>query len=234
MEHLSRHFIIAGASSGIGLSMARELLAGGHQVTGLSRTPGELAGTQGYTHAFHDFLSQDPLPPIDKPSDGIAYCPGSITLKPLARLSRSDVQGDFELNAVGAFEFVRKYLENMKDARPGAVLLFSSVAASTGLPYHVSIAMAKGAVEGLVKALAAELAPGIRVNAIAPSLTDTPLARQLLNSESKMAANSERHPLKTIGRAEDLAALGCQLLTGSPWMTGQVIPVNGGLGTIIR
>ncbi|AWH87054.1 oxidoreductase [Flavobacterium album] len=234
MEDLSKHFIIAGASSGIGLSMARALTASGHRVTGLSRTPGELEGTPGYTHVFHDFLSPDPLPAIAGPADGIAYCPGSITLKPLARLSRTDITNDFELNAMGAFLFVRQYIENMKDAGSGAVLLFSSVAASTGLPYHASIAMAKGAIEGLVKALAAELAPQIRVNAIAPSLTDTPLAKQLLNSDAKIAANAERHPLKSIGRAEDIAELGCQLLTGSPWMTGQVISVNGGLGTILR
>lgn len=226
-------FIIGGASSGIGLELAK-ILVKDNIVYGLSRTAGELNGNENYRHLPVDFLSGETLPEIDANVRGLIYCPGSITLKPLERISVSDIDRDFAINAKGAFSFVKKYLPNVKHTPNAGVLLFSTVAVQTGLPYHVSVAMAKGAVEGLTRALAAELSPAVRVNAIAPSLTDTPLAGALLNSEAKVEANKQRHPLKDIGSAREIALFAHHLLTQSTWITGQVFGINGGMGAVIK
>ncbi len=233
MEHSPKNYIIAGASSGIGLELARMLLQDGHTVYGISRNPGPLGGEKGYTHLEHDFLSDAPMPEIAVQAGGLVFCPGSIVLKPVERLTMQDIDTAFSLNARAAFLFTKKYLPNVRQSGDASIVLFSTVAVQTGLPYHAAIAMAKGAVEGLTRSLAAELAPGIRVNAIAPSLTDTPLAATLLNTEAKAEANRMRHPLKSIGKATDIAGLAYHLLTQYQWATGQVFGFNGGLGTIM-
>ncbi|WP_219928750.1 SDR family NAD(P)-dependent oxidoreductase [Flavobacterium pallidum] len=138
------------------------------------------------------------------------------------------------LNAIGAFNVIKAYKSNLQQGNDPAIVLFSSVAAGKGMPFHTGVSMSKGAVEGLTLALAAELSPKIRVNCIAPSLTDTSLAEPLLNSEAKRVSNAERHPLKRIGIADGIADLALFLLAESKWMTGQVIGLNGGLGTIIK
>ena len=229
----SKTYIIAGASSGIGLELAR-ILVNTNIVYGISRTPGELQHHENYRHLSYDFLTGEKLPDISANADGLIYCPGSITLKPLERLSVTDIDNDFTINAKGAFTFIQKYKGNIKNSPNASILLFSSVAVQTGLPYHISIAMAKGAVEGLTRALAAELSPTVRVNAIAPSLTDTPLASVLLNSEAKIEANKQRHPLKNIGSPQEIALFAHHLLTQSTWITGQIFGINGGMGTIIK
>ncbi len=229
----AKNYLIAGASSGIGLELAKLLIASGHHVTGLSRNAGELEHHAQYRHITHDFNSGEKLPDIDGPLEGIAYCPGSITLKPFNLITEKDIDDDFRINAKGAFFFVKEYASKLKSGENPSVVLFSSVAASTGFPYHSSIAMAKGAVEGLARSLAAELAPAIRVNCIAPSLTDTPLASQILGSEAKRQANKERHPLKNIGDAGDIAEMAAFLLQAK-WVTGQIIGINGGMGSLIK
>ncbi|MFL9838520.1 SDR family oxidoreductase [Flavobacterium sp. ST-75] len=229
----SKTYIVAGASSGIGLELAKTLVKN-NIVYGISRTPGELQHHENYRHILFDFLTDENLPDISANANGLIYCPGSITLKPLERLSVSDIDNDFTINAKGAFSFVKKYTNNIKNSTNASILLFSSVAVQTGLPYHISIAMAKGAVEGLTRALAAELSPTVRVNAIAPSLTNTPLAGALLNSEAKIEANKQRHPLKNIGSPREIALFANHLLTQSTWITGQVFGINGGMGTIIK
>lgn len=234
MSVMDKTYIIAGASSGIGLALAQKMLENGHRVYALSRSAGELANHPKYSHIAFDFSSQGILPEIAEKADALVYCPGSITLKPLARLTAADIDNDFMINARSAFLFIQKYLANIKDSQDASILLFSSVAAQTGLPFHSSIAMAKGAVEGLTRSLAAELSPGIRVNAIAPSLTDTPLAAALLNSEARMEGNIQRHPLKAIGAPNEIASFAYHLLQESKWATGQVFGINGGLGTIIK
>ncbi|GLB49386.1 SDR family NAD(P)-dependent oxidoreductase [Neptunitalea lumnitzerae] len=226
-------YLIAGASSGIGLELAK-LLSKDHVVYGISRTAGELVTNENYKHIPFDFASDAPLPEIPDTIDGLVYCPGSITLKPLERLSGTDIDKDFTINARGAFLFVKKYIKNLKQSAQPSIVLFSSVAVQTGLPYHVSIAMAKGAIEGLTRSLAAELSPKVCVNAIAPSLTATPLASALLNNKAKIEANKQRHPLKNIGSAQEIATFAHHLLTQSTWVTDQVFGLNGGLGTLIK
>ncbi|MCW4469649.1 SDR family oxidoreductase [Flavobacterium sp. MFBS3-15] len=210
------------------------MLREGSTVYGISRTPGPLDGKPNYTHLPHDFLGDGELPEVPSNANGIAYCPGSIVLKPFERLTRQDIVEAITLNATSAFWFARRYLTNIRGANDASVLLFSTVAVQSGLPYHTGVAMAKGAVEGLTRALAAELAPGIRVNAIAPSLTDTPLAAGLLNSDAKAASAAARHPLAAIGTASEVALLGYHVMTQYRWLTGQVLGINGGLGTLIR
>jgi NAD(P)-dependent dehydrogenase (short-subunit alcohol dehydrogenase family) len=137
------------------------------------------------------------------------------------------------LQVVGAVKAIQGILPNLKQAENASVVLFSTVAVQSGFNFHTQVSASKGAIEGLTRALAAELAPGIRVNCIAPSLTDTPLAGKLLNSDEKKEANAQRHPLKRIGTPSDIASMAAFLLSGaSSWMTGQVLHVDGGMSSI--
>lgn len=163
--------------------------------------------------------------------DGLVYCPGSITLKPFKMLDESTFRDDMEVNFFGLLRVVRALQNRL--AEGSNVLFFSTVAASTGMPYHTSVAAAKGAVEGFARALAAELAPKVRVNVIAPSLVDTPLSSRLLNSDKKKEKMAERHPLKRVGRPGDIAGLAVFLLTSEDhWITGQVLGVDGGISSL--
>ncbi|MFN3311595.1 MAG: SDR family NAD(P)-dependent oxidoreductase, partial [Thermomonas sp.] len=169
------------------------------------------------------------------PLSGLAYAIGSITLKPFARLTAADFQRDFQINAAAAALAVQAALPALRAAPGGraSVVLFSSVAASRGFALHASIGMAKAAVEGLTRALAAELAPAVRVNAIAPSLLDTPLAQGIAGNARLREAIAAMHPLGRIGRAEDAAALAAFLLSAqADWITGQVLGVDGGRGAV--
>ncbi len=218
--------LIIGGNSGIGEKLARQLQQSGHQVLTASREP------SAFPHQSYNATSGDTLELPDQ-LDGLVYCPGSINLKPFHRLSREEMVAEFELSAVGAATTLQQALPALKRADSASVVLFSSVAVQTGLPFHASIAMAKGAVEGLTRSLAAELAPGIRVNAIAPSLTDTPLAAKLVDTEAKHQASADRHPLKRIGKPEELASLAAWLLSdASRFVTGQIIHADGGLGSV--
>jgi NAD(P)-dependent dehydrogenase (short-subunit alcohol dehydrogenase family) len=232
----TNNYIIIGGSSGIGLEITRRLSAQGHRVWVGSRTAGSLAELERVTHFTFDVL-QDPLSSDLLPDmiHGLVYCPGTIRLRPLRGLKEDDFLLDYRLNLLGAVKSIQACLTGMKRSKNGAaIVLFSTVAVQTGLPFHASIASAKGAVEGLTRSLAAELAPKIRVNAVAPSLTDTPLAAQLLSSDDKRSASAKRHPLKRIGTPEDIANTALFLLEdSSAWMTGQIIGVDGGLGTVL-
>ncbi|OYU81864.1 MAG: oxidoreductase [Flavobacterium sp. BFFFF1] len=228
-------YIIAGASSGIGSELAKILTDLGNNIVALSRSAGNLGGLQNCRFIPYDFTSGDALPEVTGPVNGIIYCPGSINLKPFQRFTEQDFAADFQLNVLGAVRLIKGYLPNLKQAENPGIVLFSSVAVGTGMSFHSSIAASKAAVEGLTRSLAAELAPVIRVNCIAPSLTDTPLAGQLLNSEAKREANADKHPLKQIGQPEDIAAMAAYLLSDqAKWITGQVIGINGGMGTLMR
>ena len=164
--------------------------------------------------------------------DGLVYCPGTIRLRPFERLTDAEWQEDLDLNLLGAVRAIRGALKALRQAESASIVLFSSVAAGTGLPFHASIAAAKGAVEGMTRALAAELAPRIRVNALAPTITDTALAQRLLGTPEKRAAAAERHPLKTIGTPDDIARAALWLLEDARLTTGQVLNLDGGLASI--
>ena len=223
------HYLIIGSSHGIGAALAETLRLAGHTVTGMSRTPGETAVDH---HTAHDVLSEDwSTVPVPESLDGLVYCPGSINLKPFRGLKDQHYRDDFEINVVGAARALRHFLPALKKGQSPGVVLFSTVAVNQGMPFHASVAAAKGAVEGLTKSLAAELAPTIRVNCVAPSLTNTPLAEGLLNNERKQESANERHPLKRFGQSQDLAQAAAFLLENT-WTTGQILHVDGGLSTV--
>jgi len=164
---------------------------------------------------------------------GLVYCPGTINLRAFSSLNPAAFRDELEINLIGAVKSIQAALKALKKTPGSSIVLFSTVAVSQGMPFHSGIAAAKGAVEGLTRSLAAELAPGIRVNCIAPSLTDTPLAARLLNSDEKREAAANRHPLKKVGTADELAALANFLLsTDAAWITGQVIHADGGMSSV--
>ena len=222
--------LIIGGSHGISKCLADRLQSSGIQTLTASRTAS--SHCNGAQHQIFDAANPTALNLPDQ-LDGIVYAPGSITLKPFHRLSEEDMLTEFKLNALGAAQVIQQCLPALKKSPAASVVLFSTVAVQTGLPFHASIAMAKGAIEGLTRSLAAELSPSIRVNAIAPSLTDTPLAENLINSDAKRQASAERHPLKTIGEADDIAALAQFLVSDeSKFITGQIIQADGGMGSV--
>jgi NAD(P)-dependent dehydrogenase (short-subunit alcohol dehydrogenase family) len=228
---MSRAILLIGGNSGIGFATARLLLAQGDSVIAAARTPEPLAQLGIPVQPF-DALNPSPLE-LPESLDGLVYFPGRIALKPFHRLTAEDFLNDFRVNCLGAVSAIQSALPALKASPSASIVLFSSVAAAQGLPFHASISAAKGAVEGLALSLAAELAPRIRVNVIAPSLTDTPLAGSLLSSEVKRESAAKRHPLQQVGDPEDVAKLAVFLLSdAAKFMTGQVLRPDGGLSSI--
>lgn len=229
-----KSYLIIGASSGIGKSLAEILAKSGDQVFG---TYFETEVT-----SAHSNLSYSPLNVLDESwnldflpeaLDGFVYCPGSINLKPFARIKPQEFLEDYQLQVVGLIKILQAVLPKIKASKNSSIVLFSTVAVQTGFPFHTQVASSKGAIEGLTKSLAAELAPHSRVNAIAPSITDTPLAGKILNSDEKKEANAQRHPLKKIGTPEDIAEMAAFLLSDkSSWITGQILHVDGGISQL--
>lgn len=226
-------YLLVGGTSGIGLETTK-LLSQSNKVIVLSRTNRNLDGLSNIEfHSADVTKSIDDLPQIEDSLDGLVYCPGTINLKPLKSLKLEDFQNDFEVNLLGAVKVINKYFNNLKSANKASIVLFSTVAVQTGMPYHASIASAKGAVEGLTRTLAAEFAPNIRVNCIAPSITNTPLAEKLLNNETKVKSSEDRHPLKRIGSAAEIAhAVEFLLSEKSGFITGQIIKIDGGISSV--
>jgi NAD(P)-dependent dehydrogenase (short-subunit alcohol dehydrogenase family) len=230
-KKMQKTYVVVGASSGIGLEIATQLLAQNHRVIGLSRTQPTHPGIEYYPYNVTQ-PNLDDLPQLAT-IDGLVYAPGTINLKPFRSLKRPQFQADLEVNLLGAIDLIQWALQGLQSATHPAVLFFSTVAVQQGMPFHASIAAAKGAVEGLTRSLAAEWAPKIRVNAIAPSLTDTPLADRLLNSDAKREAAAKRHPLQRVGTPQDLATAALYLLSeNASWITGQIIPVDGGMSSL--
>lgn len=228
-------YVVVGGSSGIGYDITTRLVEKGAGVLVVSRSADNISGMPGVTHLALDISRQDlDVEQLPASIQGLAYCPGSIRLRPFHRLREADFMSDWQLNVMGAVKSIQACLPGMKKAdTPASIVLFSTVAVATGMPFHASIATAKGALEGLTRSLAAEFAPKIRINAIAPSLTDTNLARTLLSDDGKRKAAAERHPLKRFGSAGDIAAAAIFLLEDSAaWITGQVLAVDGGMGAV--
>ena len=226
-------YVVFGGSRGIGAALVSILLKDGHAVLNASRNDSE-ENHVNLSHHSLDVLEQnwDSLPALQE-IHGLAYCPGSIDLKPLRRVSVEDMEEAMDVNLYGALKAIQWAYPVMRKTPNAAVVLFSTVAVSQGMPFHTVVASAKGAVEGFTKSLAAEFAPKVRVNCIAPSLTDTELAGDLLRDDKRREASAERHPLKRIGQREDIAHA-AQYLLGeeSSWVTGQVLHVDGGMSSI--
>ncbi len=222
--------LIIGASSGIGKALANKLIKQRETVISISRNLPDAS----FSHFYqHDILSNEEMPKLDGTIDGLVYCPGSINLKPFRALKKQDFLDDLELNVLGAIKAIQSYTPNLQQSKKPSIVLFSTVAVQTGMPFHSTVSISKGAIEGLTKALAAEFSPKIRVNCIAPSLTQTAMAEKLINTPEKLEASNNRHALKRIGDPMDLANTAEFLLSeNSSWVTGQVIHVDGGMSTI--
>jgi len=225
-----KNILLIGGSHGIGLSIVKEL-QDTHQLFVASRTEEDLQH-ENITHIPFD-VTTDVLDTSVLPEklDGFVYCPGSINLKPFKMMSLDTIKDDLELNFFSMVKVVKEIISKMDEG--SSMVFFSTIAVGTGMPFHTSVSAAKGAIEGFAKSLAAEYAPKVRVNVVAPSLVDTPLAKRLLSNDKKREMMSERHPLKRVGNADDIANAAVFLLSGkSTWMTGQVIGVDGGLSTL--
>lgn len=220
--------LIIGGSKGIG-SAILDMLKETHTVINMSRTaPVDHANVK---HYEVDVLT-DELPDLEGVLDGLVFCPGSINLKPITRLSLDDFKADFELNVLSAVKVIKKYIHLLGNGG-ASVVLFSTVATQLGMPFHASVAASKSAVEGLVKSLAAEYATKIRFNGIAPTVTDTSLAERLLRNDRQREHMEMRHPLKKYLDPKEVAGLACYLLSDqSSSISGQIIPLDAGIVTM--
>jgi NAD(P)-dependent dehydrogenase (short-subunit alcohol dehydrogenase family) len=227
----NKEILIVGGRTGISENLLKKLCETGASVTCATRNVDALPDMGQRTIAY-DACAPSSLE-LPERLDGVVYCPGTISLKPFQRLTREDFQQDMNVNFYGAVDILQQCFKSLKKSPSASVVLFSTVAVQTGMGFHASIASAKGAVEGLTRSLAAEWAPKVRVNAIAPSLTNTPLAASILSSEEKIAAAKQRHPSKSIGDLEDIASLVMFLLSEqSKFMTGQILGMDGGMSSI--
>ena len=228
----NKNILIIGGSSGIGLALA-DLLSSSNNIYVASRSSDNLAGLNAH-HINFDATSESlDASLLPEKLDGFVYCPGSINLRPFKGLSVEAFEKDFQINVTGAINSLKNVLGNLSASGNASIVFFSTVAVQTGMPFHSSVAASKGAIEGLTRSLAAEFAPKIRVNAIAPSLVNTPLASKFLNNDTKLEKANERHPLGRIGSAKEIAQAAAFLLgEESSWMTGRVLQLDGGIGNL--
>ena len=229
----NKNILVIGGSSGIGLALVT-LLSPDNNVYVASRSSERINGLKvNYIpfDATKDTIDTSLLP---ETLDGFVYCPGSINLRPFKGLKIEAFTDDFEINVMGAVKSLKSVLGLLlASTKASSVVFYSTVAVQTGMPFHSSISASKGAIEGLTRSLAAEFAPKIRVNAIAPSIVDTPLASKFLNNDVKMEKANERHPLGRIGTAKELADVTAFLLGDqSSWMTGRILQIDGGIGNL--
>ena len=227
-----KNYLIIGGSSGIGKEIS-ELLSKENIVFSTSRN--ELnESNENIRHIKYDVLEDD-LDPGLLPNqiDGFVYCPGTINLRPFRSLKLETFRSDLELNLIGAIKTLQIILNRLQQSPSSSIIFYSTVAVKTGMPFHSSVSSSKSALEGLTKSLAAEFAPKIRVNCIAPSIVNTPLANKFLNTEDKIEKAAARHPLNKIGTAKEIAQLTQYLLDEkSKWITGQIINIDGGISSV--
>jgi 3-oxoacyl-[acyl-carrier protein] reductase len=227
------HFVIVGGSKGIGLGIVKRLARDGNSVTVLSRTGDNLQGLNGVQHIAFDVTLDAPIANLPAEIHGLVYCPGSLNLRSFRSLSPDIFRQDFEINVIGAVKVIQAAMGGLKEAGRSSVVLFSTVAVGQGMFAHASIAASKGAIEGLTRTLAAELSPEVRVNCLAPALTNTALTQKFFADPAKAAGMGEKYPLGRTGTVDDLAAMACFLLgPESSWITGQVIGIDGGMASI--
>ena len=227
------NYLIIGGSSGIGKSLVAQLKGSNNNIFATYMNTSLSAEESGVIYHAVDISKDFNLDFLPDTLDGMAYCPGRINLKPFHRIPPESFMEDYNIQVMGAVRSIQKALPALKNSEDASIVLFSTVAVQNGFNFHSQISASKGAIEGLTRALAAEFAPGLRVNCIAPSLTDTPLVSKLLNSDAKRKMNEERHPLKRIGRSEDIASMASFLLSDkSGWITGQIMHVDGGMSSI--
>jgi len=220
--------LIVGGSKGIGAAIVANELKH-REVINLSRTAPEPISN--LTHQTLDILTDD-LPEVEGITS-LVYCPGSINLKPISSLKLDDFRSDFEINLVGAVKTIKHYFKSMKKAENASIVLFSTVAVTQGMPFHASVSAAKAAIEGLTKSLAAEFAPKIRVNCIAPTITQTGLAAGILRNEEAIQRLKDRHPLKAILDAQEVADLASYLISPkAKAITGQVFNIDAGMSAL--
>ena len=221
-----KNIVVIGGSKGIGSAIVSSLVSE-NRVFNISRTSPENSH-QNLIHYSCNVLTDD-LPEIEA-IDTLIYCPGSINLKPISRLSLEDFREDFEINVIGAVKTIQQYLPKLKKGNAPSILLFSTVASKLGMPYHASVAASKSAIEGLTKSLGAELAPTIRVNSIAPTVTDTTLAAKLLRNDKMVENIKERHPLKKFLNPEEVANMAVFLTSeNAASISGQIFEMDCGI-----
>ena len=221
-----KNFLIIGGTKGIGKAIVEEVIEH-NKITCLSRNNTDFVH-KNYSHVKFDALSDD-LPDLDS-IDCLIYCPGSINLKPISTLSLDDFRNDFELNVIGAVRAIKKYLPLLKKSETASILLFSTVATKLGMPYHASVSVAKSGIDGLVKTLGSELAPKVRINAIAPTITNTDLASKILRNEKVFENMVERHPLKMILSPKEVAKMASFLVSeDASSISGQIFNMDAGI-----
>lgn len=227
-----KNYLIIGGSSGIGKALTELLSSQGHKVYATYCNNEQASSGQVEYHYLNVLDEEIHLNFLPDTIDGFIYCVGSINLLPFTRIKAQDFLSDYQLQVVGVVKVLQNIITKLKKGVNPSIVLFSTVAVQMGFPFHAQVSSSKGAIEGLTRSLAAELSPGIRVNAIAPSITDTPLAGKLLSTEEKKKANADRHPLKQIGSPQNLAESAYFLLEKATWMTGQILHIDGGVSSL--
>ncbi|MBK9272687.1 MAG: SDR family oxidoreductase [Saprospiraceae bacterium] len=230
----NKKYLIIGASSGIRLAISKKLSENGAHVLGTYFKNKKENMHAGLEYHYLDVMGQEFDPKyLDDSLNGLVYCPGTISLLPFTRINPEKFLEDYQFQFLGLIRSVQMAIPFLKKSTQASVIFFSTIAVQIGMPFHSMVASSKGAIEGLTRSLAAEFAPQIRFNCIAPALVETPLAASLLNTEEKRMNLALKNPLKRLGQPEDIAEMTCFLLSEkSSWMTGQIIHLDGGFGSI--